>query len=814
MRTPRVSAHPDLGQIAPLYPHPSRFVLDLAKIVEFGQFFLCLGFEGRFHPYDWPMFKRVGRFALILSLISTYLLQISAPAATAANVTFSQTFTGGSVPAASIFTAWQSFVSQLTGSYGSFTFSSSNGGSITVTDSVKVNQVATALRTRTATTDATFIVTIGANTWQYTPSYYFEFGNNSSGGCGNPAYVIRPTFVNANWGGIGTTCSSLTQTLTLTFTEDAPSASTFSTSQSSPTNIASGSTITYSLVLSQSVSDLATGDFQLGGSSTCSTPGLSGSGTTYTVTLTGCTEGTVILQLKANSVTGTTTTGPTAIASANTIVIDRTAPTITSVSAPANATYIPGNSISFTTNMSETVTVTGTPRLAIVIGSTTRYANYASGSNSRSLIFTYVVQLSTGDIDTDGIVLNTPLELNGGTIVDLATNALSALTITPPTMGNVLVAQKPSAPTIDSISATSGQLAVYFTPGANNGSVLTNYEYSTNNGANWTTRSPVSTTSPLTITGLTNGTSYPVRLRAINAAGSGDSSTAVSATPTAVVVAGGSNISITYGQSASSSQFTATGGTGLYVFTLSSTPAGVSISNAIVSVDSTTAAGTYTLNVIATDNAGSPQSGLKQITITVAKASSSITIALPGSSSTAALNVAVTITATVSKPGSVNFKLGGTSISGCSSATALSTTAACSWIPVALGSVSITALFTPTDSTNYETSTTTTLSITVVNGVSTITLSLTGGTTTPPKGQSINIIASIDQAGRVTFLADGKRIPGCYNVSATVGNKSCSWKPAVQKQVNLTATLTPSNNVYNPSASSLSVWVVRRSGNR
>jgi hypothetical protein len=158
--------------------------------------------------------------------------------------------------------------------------------------------------------------------------------------------------------------------------------------------------------------------------------------------------------------------------------------------------------------------------------------------------------------------------------------------------------------------------------------------------------------------------------------------------------------------------------------------------------------------------------------------------------------------------------LGGTTISGCGSAAAVSTTATCSWTPNALGSVSLTATFTPTDAANFETSTTTTLTITVVNGVSTVTLSLTGGTTTPPKGQTINIIAAVDQAGRITFMIDGKRIPGCNNKVANVGNVTCSWKPAIQRQSTITARLVPTNNVYNPSTSSLSVRVVRRSGTR
>jgi hypothetical protein len=507
-------------------------------------------------------------------------------------------------------------------------------------------------------------------------------------------------------------------------------------------------------------------------------------------------------------------TAPDVNTNAATVTIDQTAPTISSVSAPTSTTWIPGSNPSFTVIFSESVTVTGTPRLTLTVGALTKYANLYSMSDSKTATFRYTVGTAAGEFDTDGIAVANTLDLNSGTIADLATNAISNLTFLAPTLTSVLVAQKPGAPTIDSITATSGQLSVNFTAGASNGSAITNYEYSTNNGSNWTTRSPVATTSPIVISGLTNGLTYPVRIRAINAAGSGDSSTAVSGTPTAVVVAGGSNISITYGQSASSSQFTATGGTGVYTFTLSSTPSGVSISNAIVSVDSTTAAGTYTLNVIATDNAGSPQNGVKQIVITIAKATTSITISLPNSATDAALGGAITITATVSKPGSVNFKLGGTTISGCGSAAASSATATCSWTPNSLGGASLTAVFTPTDASNYETSTTTTLAITVVNGVSTITISLTGGVLVTQKSKAINIIAVVSQAGKVTFLADGKRIPGCYNMSASAGNKSCTWKPTAQKFVTLTASLDPINNAYENSSSRLIVQVVRRTGPR
>jgi hypothetical protein len=441
-------------------------------------------------------------------------------------------------------------------------------------------------------------------------------------------------------------------------------------------------------------------------------------------------------------------------------------------------------------------------------------------SDSKTALFRYTVGTNASEVDTDGIAFtNSNMDLNSGSISDLASNTLSVLSFTPPTTTGIVIAQVPSAPTISTITSASQQLSVAFTAGSSQGATISNYEYSTDNGATWKSRATGTTASPLVITtisgsttALTNGTSYTVRIRAVNVAGSGDSSTAVSATPSAVVVSGDATLVTTYGQAASTTTYTATGGTGGYTYTLSSTPSGVSISAGVVTAGATTAAGTYTQNVQATDS--SSQVGLKQLVITVNKATTSITIALPNSATSAALGGAITITATVPRAGAVNFKLGGSTISGCGSASAASTTATCSWTPGSLGSVALTAIFTPTDSSNFESSTTTTLSITVVNGVSSITLSLTGGVTQAPKGQTINIIAAIDQAGKVTFSIDGKRLPGCISKSGTVGNVTCSWKPAVQKMVTISATLTPTNSVYNASTAKLPVWVIRRSGTR
>jgi len=88
---------------------------------------------------------------------------------------------------------------------------------------------------------------------------------------------------------------------------------------------------------------------------------------------------------------------------------------------------------------------------------------------------------------------------------------------------------QPSAPTGLSVSGTgvSGQVSIAFTaPSSDGGSAITNYQYSIDDGATFITLSPVQTSNPLIITGLTNGTTYTVLLKAVNAAGESEVSTA------------------------------------------------------------------------------------------------------------------------------------------------------------------------------------------------------------------------------------------------------------------------------------------------
>jgi subtilisin family serine protease len=86
----------------------------------------------------------------------------------------------------------------------------------------------------------------------------------------------------------------------------------------------------------------------------------------------------------------------------------------------------------------------------------------------------------------------------------------------------------PSAPTGITITPSSGSLSVRFTAGAAGTSPITSYKYSINGGTTWATRQTGTTASPIVITGLTNGTTYSVSIRAVSLVGDGATSTPVS----------------------------------------------------------------------------------------------------------------------------------------------------------------------------------------------------------------------------------------------------------------------------------------------
>jgi hypothetical protein len=101
------------------------------------------------------------------------------------------------------------------------------------------------------------------------------------------------------------------------------------------------------------------------------------------------------------------------------LLIDTTGPTVVSVAVPSSGTYKTGNSLDFTVNFSEAVTITGTDSvLGITVGSTARNAAYQS-KTANSITYRYTVQ--AGDADSDGITVGT-ITWNTTTVQDAATN--------------------------------------------------------------------------------------------------------------------------------------------------------------------------------------------------------------------------------------------------------------------------------------------------------------------------------------------------------------------------------------------------------
>jgi hypothetical protein len=176
-------------------------------------------------------------------------------------------------------------------------------------------------------------------------------------------------------------------------------------------------------------------------------------------------------------------------------------------------------------------TISGSVNSAISNSSTITASNFTGAVTysvtSGSLPAGLAINSSTG------VISGTPTTSSSSTITVTGTGATSGSATTSVTFAVAAVA--PSAPVINSITSGDGQLSVNFTAASNGGLAITNYEYSIN-GSTYTAFSPAVTTSPLVITGLTNSTSYPVTIKAVNAINPSSASNSISATPVAAVV--------------------------------------------------------------------------------------------------------------------------------------------------------------------------------------------------------------------------------------------------------------------------------------
>jgi titin len=179
----------------------------------------------------------------------------------------------------------------------------------------------------------------------------------------------------------------------------------------------------------------------------------------------------------------------------------------------------------------------------VIAGNHSATVTFTAGAANGSAITNYEYSTDGGStwVVPSPAVTASPLIITGltnGTTYNVVVRAVNGVGTSTPTSTSAVTptAQVPGSPTGVNITPSAKQLTVSFTLGSDGGSPVTNIEYSLDGGVTWVTPSPAVTSSPLVISGLTNGTTYRVALRPINAVGSAVASSNVSATPTATPI--------------------------------------------------------------------------------------------------------------------------------------------------------------------------------------------------------------------------------------------------------------------------------------
>jgi hypothetical protein len=112
-----------------------------------------------------------------------------------------------------------------------------------------------------------------------------------------------------------------------------------------------------------------------------------------------------------------------------------------------------------------------------------------------------------------------------------------------------------------------------------------------------------------------------------------------------------------------------------------------------------------------------------------------------------------------------------------------------------------------------------TFSITITNVAEVANIGVPSLAATAAKGTSVNITITVDVAGKVRFLVNGKRIANCQAVSTTGSAPSltatCAWKPSTTGRTAINAILNPTSGQYLAvTSSALNTFVVRRTNSR
>jgi trimeric autotransporter adhesin len=186
----------------------------------------------------------------------------------------------------------------------------------------------------------------------------------------------------------------------------------------------------------------------------------------------------------------------------------------------------------------------------------------------------------------------------------------------------------PGAPAIGTATAGNASASINFTaPSSNGGSAITSYTVTSSPGGIIATGS----SSPITLTGLTNGTAYTFTVTATNANGTSPASAPTNSVTPAATVPGAPTIgTATAANAAATISFTAptsNGGSAITSYTVTSSPGGISATgnSSPITVTGLTNGTAYTFTVIATNANGTSPTSAPSNSVTPAAPTATLT---------------------------------------------------------------------------------------------------------------------------------------------------------------------------------------------
>ena len=237
------------------------------------------------------------------------------------------------------------------------------------------------------------------------------FGGGGGGGDGVPSGL------DGGGGGGGSNFASITNTAVIAHSSGvrtgngqvlitynfAPTVSSFAPSLS----LSNATTATFNLVFSQNVFGLDATDLSFSGTASgCIFNSVTGSNATYVIVVSGCSDGTVMLNLATDAVYGATY-GPIAPVTSSSITLDRVKPNIT-VAAPIS----PNNSTSLQFAVTSDEPITGLAASSFTIAGTSCVVGTVAGSSKNFTI----------NVDSCSSTASAVLTLKANIISDAAGN--------------------------------------------------------------------------------------------------------------------------------------------------------------------------------------------------------------------------------------------------------------------------------------------------------------------------------------------------------------------------------------------------------